>query len=121
MGALPLNSLSINEFEALFVDYSIDVYTKYTASTNAPPTVLRALLSVTFSLFGHRMYLKLNSNMSRSIFAGLSTEFCVSPFIFVRYGRRIRLTSKVARNSADVEERGIVVGEIRTRIRIRSF
>ena len=105
MVALLLIGFCTNEFDTVLSGYLTDTYRTYAASANAPSAVLRALLSAAFPLFGRSMFRRLGSNVATSILAGLATAFCVTPFIFKRYGERIRLAGKFARSSSDADEK----------------
>ncbi|KAL9602405.1 MAG: hypothetical protein Q9219_001828 [cf. Caloplaca sp. 3 TL-2023] len=99
---LILIGFAANEFETTLAGYLTDSYTIYAASANAPMAILRASLSATFPLFAKQMFEGLGANIAGSVLAVSATLFCVTPFVFARYGEKLRLKSKFARYSAEV-------------------
>lgn len=90
---------AINEFDCVIVGYLTDSYTTYAASAYSALCLLRFVFSAVFPLFGSIMYAKLGANTATTILATIATVACASPFILIRFGRRLRQASKFARNS----------------------
>lgn len=81
----------------------------YVASAISANNLLRYLLAAVFPLFVVQMYDKLHIDWATSLFAFISLAMVPIPFIFERYGERIRLKSKYGyvayfRNLAEEEE-----------------
>lgn len=66
----------------------------YVASAISANNLLRYLLAAVFPLFVVQMYRKLHVDWATSLFAFISLAMVPIPFIFRRYGERIRLRSK---------------------------
>ncbi|KAL8836741.1 MAG: hypothetical protein Q9170_002805 [Blastenia crenularia] len=98
---LALIGFSANEFDSALAGYLTDSYTIYAGSANAPLACLRALLSGVFPLFAKQMFDRLGANVAGSVLGVLATLFCVTPFVFARYGKWLRLKSKFARYSLE--------------------
>ena len=88
-----------NEFACTLSGYLADSYTIYSSSGFAALAFLRALLAGTFPLFAYPMYEVLDANKASTVLAAVATVFCVSPFLFIKYGMRIRQRSRFARYS----------------------
>lgn len=56
------------------------------------------------------MYNGLGSNVAGSILAGVATLWLISPYIFMKYGKRLREKGKFARFSVDLEESSQAAG-----------
>ncbi|KAL1952797.1 hypothetical protein VTO42DRAFT_4241 [Malbranchea cinnamomea] len=72
------------------MNYLIDAYTIYAASVLAASSVLRSLFGTAFPLFTPYMYDDLGIHWASSIPAFLSVACIPFPFLFYRYGARIR-------------------------------
>ena len=70
--------------------YLVDAYTIYAASATAANTILRCLLAALLPLAGPAMYAKLNYGWGNSLLGFIAVAFIPVPFIFYRYGQRIR-------------------------------
>ena len=70
--------------------YLIDAYTSYAASAIAAGTVLRSLLGALLPLAGPAMYSALGVGWGTSVLGFISLAMIPLPFIFIRYGERIR-------------------------------
>lgn len=73
--------------------YLIDAYTLYAASAIAANTVLRSILGAMLPLAGPSMYSALGLGWGNSLLGFIAFAMLPLPFIFWRYGERIR-TSK---------------------------
>ncbi|KAA8568447.1 hypothetical protein EYC84_007479 [Monilinia fructicola] len=99
-----------NEIEYALGNYLADTYTVYASSAFAAYSTLRALLSGIFPLFADQMYNGLGSNVAGSILAGTATLWLVSPYVFMKYGKRLREKGKFAKFSVDVDQTCRTVG-----------
>jgi hypothetical protein len=75
--------------------YLVDVYTVHAASAMAANTVLRSLTAALIPLSSQKMYASLGYGWGNSLLAFLSILLVPVPFVLVRYGKRIRASSKV--------------------------
>ncbi|EEP79877.1 hypothetical protein UREG_04723 [Uncinocarpus reesii 1704] len=73
------------------MNYLIDSYTIYAASVLAANSVLRSLFGAAFPLFTRYMYRDLGIHWASTIPAFLALACVPFPFLFYRYGARIRL------------------------------
>jgi hypothetical protein len=78
------------------VNYLVDAYTRYAASTLAANAVFRATFGAIFPLFSKYMYANLGTLGASMLVAGLATAIAPVPFLFVKFGPRIRARSKFA-------------------------
>ncbi|QSZ34938.1 hypothetical protein DSL72_007800 [Monilinia vaccinii-corymbosi] len=92
-----------NEIEYALGNYLADTYTVYASSAFAAYSALRALLSGIFPLFADQMYNGLGSNFAGSILAGIATLWIISPYVFMKFGKRLREKGKFAKFSVDVD------------------
>ncbi|GFZ43119.1 hypothetical protein JCM24511_00837 [Saitozyma sp. JCM 24511] len=76
--------------------YLIDTYTIFAASALAANTVMRAAFGAAFPLFGTYMYKNLGADWAGTLLAFLSLACVPIPFLFVKYGHRLRASSKYA-------------------------
>ncbi|KAI8628603.1 major facilitator superfamily transporter [Xylariaceae sp. FL1651] len=77
-------------------NYLIDSYTIYAASVIAGSSILRSLFGAAFPLFTTPMYDALGIHWGSSIPAFLALAFIPFPFLFQKYGARIRAKCKYA-------------------------
>jgi uncharacterized membrane protein YuzA (DUF378 family) len=104
MVGLMFIGFATNEFAYTLNGYLADSYTIYASSGLATLAFLRALVSGVMPLFAHQMFSGLGGNVAGSILAAIATIFCVTPFVFLRYGKILRERSRFARYSADVNK-----------------
>lgn len=76
--------------------YLIDAYTIFAASALAANSVLRSLFGFAFPLFTKRMYTDLGIRWASSVPAFLALACLPAPFIFYKYGRKIRTRCRYA-------------------------
>ncbi|KAB8297147.1 hypothetical protein EYC80_002528 [Monilinia laxa] len=93
-----------NEIEYALGNYLTDTYTVYASSAFAAYLTLRALLSGIFPLFADQMYDGSGSNIAGSILAGTANLWLISPYVFMKYGKRLRKKGKFAKFSVDVDQ-----------------
>ncbi|KAF8647432.1 hypothetical protein AX16_006709 [Volvariella volvacea WC 439] len=75
--------------------YVVDTFTLYAASALAAVLFLRSLAGFGFPLFAPSMYEVLGYGKGNTILAALSIGIgCPAPFLFWKYGKRIRMHSK---------------------------
>lgn len=84
------------------MNYLIDAYTIYAASVLAANSVLRSLFGAVFPLFTTYMYDNLGIHWASSIPAFLALACVPFPFLFYKYGARIRMSCKYARESEEM-------------------
>ncbi|KAB8234273.1 major facilitator superfamily domain-containing protein [Aspergillus alliaceus] len=102
MFGLVLIGFAANEFAYTLSGYIADSYTIYASSGLAVVACLRAIASGCMPLFAYQMYSGLGSNIATSIIAVIATVYCGTPFVFLKYGQRLREHSQFARFSAEV-------------------
>ena len=78
------------------MNYLIDAYTIYAASVLAANSVLRSLFGAGFPLFTRQMYATLGIHWASSIPAFLALACLPFPFLFYKYGEKIRMKCKYA-------------------------
>jgi hypothetical protein len=84
------------------MNYLIDAYTIYAASVLAASTVLRSLFGAAFPLFTGYMYDSLGIHWASAVPAFLATACVPFPFLFYKYGERIRMKCKYAAQAHEV-------------------
>ncbi|GEQ68196.1 hypothetical protein JCM33374_g1863 [Metschnikowia sp. JCM 33374] len=77
-------------------NYIVDSYQHYAASALAAKTFVRSVFGACVPLFTIQMYHKLGDQWASSLMAFISLACCLIPFLFYRYGLRIRKFSKYA-------------------------
>jgi hypothetical protein len=70
--------------------YLIDAFTKYAASVTAAGTILRSLVSAVLPSAGQTLYDKLGIGWGNSLLGFLALAMAPIPWIFWKYGERIR-------------------------------
>jgi MFS family permease len=70
--------------------YLVDAFTVYAASATAAATVSRSLLGALLPLAGNPMYDALGIGWGTSLLGFISVAFIPVPFVFWKYGERIR-------------------------------
>ena len=56
-----------------------------------------------FPLFAGQMYRELGVNVAGSVLAAVATLWLVSPFIFMKYGKRLREKGKFAKLCLEID------------------
>ena len=74
--------------------YIVDAFTEYAASATAANAVMRSFFGATLPLAGPRMYQALGIGWGNSLLAFIALAGCPIPWIFYKYGERIRKSSK---------------------------
>ena len=70
--------------------YLVDAYTVYAASATAASTVFRSLLGALLPLAGNSMYNAMGVGWGTSLLGFIAVAFIPLPFIFWKFGQRIR-------------------------------
>jgi len=70
--------------------YLVDVFTLHAASAMAACTVMRSVFAAVLPLGGQKMYNALGLGWGNSLLGFIATALIPIPFLFVRYGKRIR-------------------------------
>jgi MFS family permease len=70
--------------------YLVDSYLRYAASVTAANTALRSLVGALLPLAGPSMYDALGLGWGNSLLAFIALAMCAVPFIFWKYGAKIR-------------------------------
>ncbi len=86
------------------MNYLIDAYTIYAASVLAANSVLRSLFGACFPLFTKQMYSTLGIHWASSIPAFLALACLPFPFLFYKYGEKIRMKCKYAAQAHTIME-----------------
>ncbi|PYI28593.1 MFS general substrate transporter [Aspergillus indologenus CBS 114.80] len=76
--------------------FLVDAYPVYAASALGANSFTRSTFAAAFPLFGYPMYHTLGNQWATSLLAFLSLVMAPFPYIFFRYGKRIRRKSRFA-------------------------
>ncbi|KAI1643834.1 MFS general substrate transporter [Daldinia loculata] len=87
------------------MNYMIDSYVIYAASVLAANSVLRSIFGAAFPLFTTAMYNNLGIHWASCIPAFLALACLPFPFLFYKFGGRIRMKCKFAAEAAKVLEK----------------
>ncbi|KAJ4196453.1 hypothetical protein NW755_001239 [Fusarium falciforme] len=87
------------------INYLTDTYTDYAASVIAANTVTRSAGSAAAPLFTNQMFSALGVGGGGSLIGGVATLLALIPFVFYKYGPRIRRKSKYALVDGDQLEK----------------
>ncbi len=74
--------------------YIVDAFSEYAASATAANAVMRSLIGATLPLAGPKMYQALGIGWGNSLLAFIALAGCPIPWVFYKYGERIRKSSK---------------------------
>ncbi|KAJ4396465.1 hypothetical protein N0V93_000684 [Gnomoniopsis smithogilvyi] len=89
MALVPIG-FAVNEIAYTLSSFLADSYLLYSASAFSGLAFVRAIISGLMPLVAYFMYANLSSNLAGSVLAGISLLFCIAPWIFFRYSRRLR-------------------------------
>ncbi|KIW72173.1 hypothetical protein PV04_00391 [Phialophora macrospora] len=78
------------------VAFLVDIYLQSAASAMAASTIVRSLVAAGFPLAAPRMYKSLGTAWATSVLGFLCVLAIPAPFLFYRYGRRLRQMSRFA-------------------------
>jgi MFS family permease len=104
LGLVPIG-FAVNEIAYTLSGYLADTYLLYSASAFSGLAFIRAFISGLMPIISHAMYGRLGANIVGSILVGVSAVFCVAPWVFLRYSRRLRARSPFAKHSLDTHWR----------------
>jgi MFS family permease len=82
-------------------NYLVDSYQHQAASALAAKTFIRSFWGAAVVLFTEQMYDRLGDQWASTLIAFISLACCAIPFLFWRYGARIRARSKYAYGGED--------------------
>ncbi|KAJ0160849.1 putative drug/proton antiporter YHK8 [Colletotrichum tanaceti] len=82
-------------FTGIFT-FLVDAYPLYAASSLASNAFVRCMFAAAFPLFGTQMYTKLGYSWASSLLAFLTLAMVPFPFVFFKYGKKIRGRSRFA-------------------------
>ncbi|PHH88541.1 hypothetical protein CDD83_7408 [Cordyceps sp. RAO-2017] len=82
------------------LNYLVDTYLMYAASAIAANTIARSACGSAAPLFTHQMFEALGIGGGGSLIGGVAALLAIIPFMFYRYGARIRVRSKFAPTKA---------------------
>lgn len=88
----------------IYVNYIVDTYTVYAASAIAANTIARYAFAASVPLFTNQMFDALGIGGGGSLIAGCATLLAPVPFVFRKYGKRIRARSKYTQSVDPAEE-----------------
>ncbi|KAM0754769.1 MFS general substrate transporter [Meredithblackwellia eburnea MCA 4105] len=95
LSGIPSGVASVLIFRSLQT-FLLDAYERYGASALAANVIVRSIAGATFPLFGRVVMVKLGVNWACTMLAGLMLLLVPIPFLFERYGARIRARSRFA-------------------------
>lgn len=97
---------SLCDFSYVLFGYISDSYGEFAASGASAISITRTIAAAVFPLFTTQMYNGLGANIATTILASVSTAFCITPWLFLGYGRSFRHRSKLAQDDDEclVEE-----------------
>lgn len=75
--------------------YLVDVFTVHAASAMAANTILRSLMAALIPLSSQKMYQVLGYGWGNSLLGFVALALIPIPFVFIRYGEKIRAMSTV--------------------------
>ncbi|KAJ7920245.1 MFS polyamine transporter [Mycena leptocephala] len=88
--------MSISLIFISFLSYLVDTYLAHAASAFAANTFCRSLVAAAFPLFTVQMFSRLGVNWACTLLGGVGLLLAPSPFLFYKYGARIRANSEFA-------------------------
>ncbi|PNP60175.1 hypothetical protein THARTR1_00199 [Trichoderma harzianum] len=84
-------------FSSVFT-FLVDAYPMYAASALAANAFVRCSFAAVFPLFGTQMYNTLGYQWASSLLAFLTVAMMPFPYLFFKYGKKIRSKSRFAKN-----------------------
>jgi hypothetical protein len=93
-----------------YLNYLVDVYLIYAASAIAANTIARSACAAAAPLFTNQMFTALGVGGGGSLVGGVATVLAIIPFLFYKYGEKIRIRSRFARKSRN-NVQGIIYEE----------
>ncbi|KAK2467139.1 hypothetical protein APHAL10511_000688 [Amanita phalloides] len=95
LSTIPLGA-GISMIFMSFLSYLVDTYLEYSASAFAVNTIIRSAAAAAFPLFTVQMFTKLHINWAATLIGLVALLFVPSPFLFYKYGAKIRRNSHFA-------------------------
>nr|POE86557.1 polyamine transporter 3 [Quercus suber] len=86
------------------LNYIVDAYEEYAASAFGAASCSRSVFGVVLPFAAEPMYTTLGVGWACSLLAFISLAMCVTPFVFIKYGDRIRASSKFCRELKEKKE-----------------
>lgn len=99
LGAVLVGCGFVLVFVALF-NYLVDSYKIYSASALGATSISRSSFGVALPFAAKPMYETLGVAWACSLLGFLSLVMCLVPFVFIRYGERLRANSPVCKELA---------------------
>ncbi|KAJ6574555.1 MFS polyamine transporter [Mycena capillaripes] len=99
-----------------FLSYLVETYLMYSASAFAANTFVRSLVAAAFPLFTVQMFTKMGVHWASTLLGGVGLLLLPSPFLFYKYGARIRENSKFA-PCVDLKIAKIIAEEMETNMK----
>lgn len=78
--------------------YLVDAYTIYAASAMAANTIVRSLFGALIPLAGPSLYQALGLGWGNSLLGFIAVAMIPIPFLFIKYGERIRTNPRFQPN-----------------------
>ena len=93
LSALPFGIGFLLIFMAL-INYVVDAYEIYAASAMGATSAARSVFGLVLPFAARPMYDKLGVDWACTLLGILSAVMCLIPFVFIKYGAKIRANSK---------------------------
>jgi Major Facilitator Superfamily len=87
------------------LNYLTDAYQVFAASANGIASTCRSIFGALLPLAAKPMYTKLGIHWAGSLLAFISLGMAVIPFVFIRYGDRIRENSRFCQHLKELNEK----------------
>ncbi|KAI1290541.1 MFS multidrug transporter-like protein [Xylaria venustula] len=81
------------------LQYLVDTFTRYSASAIATNTFVRSLAAGAFPLFVYPLYEGIGIDWGSSLFGFIAVALIPAPFLFFRWGKRIRARGELSKLS----------------------
>lgn len=108
LGALPFGTGFLIIFMSL-INYIVDAYEIYAASAMGAASASRSIFGVVLPFAARPMYASLGIAWACTLLALLSLVMCIVPFVFIKYGEKIRENSEfckeIKRKKAEADEK----------------
>ena len=91
------------------INYVVDAYEVFAASAMGATSASRSVFGVVLPFAAKPMYSRLGVNWACTLLGILSALMCLIPFVFIKYGHKIRENSafcqELKKKKADTEEK----------------
>ncbi|KAI0069220.1 hypothetical protein BV25DRAFT_1874835 [Artomyces pyxidatus] len=88
--------VGLQDIRSIFQSYLVDTYLMYAASAFAAHTMIRSAVGAAFPLFTFQMFDGMGVNWACTLLGLVSVLMAPMPFLFYKYGARIRESSTFA-------------------------